>query len=119
MFKKIIFSLITVTIIIGIYTQIFSGSNQAKIKEILKKDVFLVDVRTPEEFKAGTVKGAVNIPLDQLSNDLSKFKGQQHIILFCRTGNRSGIAQKILKENGFENVYNGGAWTNLKELINE
>jgi len=119
MFKKIIFFLIIGTIILGIYTQIFSGHNQENIKEVLKKDVFLVDVRTPEEYNEGTVKGAVNIPLDQLTNDLSKFKGKQHIILFCRTGNRSGIAQKILKENGFENVYNGGGWKNLKELINE
>lgn len=119
MFKKILFSILIGIIILGIYKQIFSVNNEEKIKEVLKKEVFLVDVRTTEEYKAGTVKGAVNIPIDRLTEDLSKFKGKQNIVVFCRTGNRSSIAKKILNENGFKNVYNGGGWIKLNELINE
>lgn len=76
---------------------------------------FLVDVRTPEEFAAGSVKGAVNIPLDQVQTRIAEFQGKEQIVVFCRSGNRSGQAIEILNENGITNVVNGGSWEDVAE----
>ncbi len=87
------------------------------MKEIIEKGAFLVDVRTPEEFAEGHVNASVNIPLDQLANQLDAFQGKENIIVFCRSGARSGMAKSILEQEGFSNVVNGGPWTAVKALI--
>ena len=81
------------------------------------KTGFLVDVRTPEEFAAGAVEGAVNIPLDEIETRLDEFKGKKHIVVMCRSGNRSKQAKEILEKNGFTNVTDGGPWTLVAEKI--
>lgn len=80
---------------------------EVSIKEQVAKGAFLVDVRTPAEFAAGSVEGAVNIPLDEVESRVNEFKGKPSVILFCRSGNRSGQAQAILEANGITNVTNG------------
>jgi rhodanese-related sulfurtransferase len=93
---------------------IFGNSNSAAdLAQLVKDGAFLVDVRTPGEFEDGSAKGAVNIPLDVLMQHLDKFKGKGHIVVFCRSGNRSGQAKQILEQNGFANVTNGGTWQNV------
>lgn len=82
------------------------------------KGTFLVDVRTPGEFEEGSAKDAVNIPLDQVMNELKQFNGKENIVVFCRSGNRSGQAKYILEQNGFKNVYNGGTWQDVAMLQN-
>jgi rhodanese-related sulfurtransferase len=77
-----------------------------KVKPITKKETFYVDVRTPAEFAQGSVKGAVNIPLDQIEKQLAKFKGKKNIVVFCRSGSRSSKAKAILEQNGITNVTN-------------
>jgi rhodanese-related sulfurtransferase len=80
---------------------------------------FLVDVRTPEEFAEGNVKESTNIPLDQVAVNLDKFKEKENIVVFCRSGNRSGQAKNILEQNGFTNVTNGGTWQDINDVINK
>ena len=89
------------------------------MEKILKEGAFLVDVRTPAEFAEGHVKGSTNIPLDQVPNQLAQFKGKEHIIVFCRSGNRSGQAKMILEQNGIKNVTNGGTWMDVNEAISK
>ncbi|MCS6820727.1 MAG: rhodanese-like domain-containing protein [Microscillaceae bacterium] len=96
--------------------KLFGGSNE-RLRQVLAEGAFLVDVRTPSEFKAGSVKGAVNIPLDTISSNLSKFKSKQHIVVFCQSGIRSSQAKAILEKNGFENIINGGSWYNVAKLV--
>lgn len=93
-----------------------STSNE-KLVEIVNSGAFLVDVRTPGEYKGGSVKGAVNIPLDRISKELAKFKGKKNIVVFCRSGNRSGQAKMILERNGVENVFNGGTVSKVASLL--
>lgn len=81
----------------------------------IKNGAYLVDVRTPAEFEAGSVPGAVNIPLNEVADRLDEFKDKGEIIVFCRTGNRSGQAKNILDANNFKGVINGGSWQNVKE----
>lgn len=84
-----------------------------KVKTFSQNETFYVDVRTPAEFAQGSVKGAVNIPLDQIENQLAKFKGKKNIIVFCRSGSRSSQAKAILEQNGITNVTNGGSWEDV------
>ncbi|MBF0596404.1 rhodanese-like domain-containing protein [Faecalibacter rhinopitheci] len=93
-----------------------SGYNKEKLVSYIKNNAFLVDVRTPEEFAEGHVSGSTNIPLDQVENQLEKFKNHSEIVVFCRSGNRSGQAKVILENNGFTNVLNGGTWQNVQEV---
>ena len=83
---------------------------------INSKGAFLVDVRTPGEFASGSAKGAVNIPLDRLTNEINQFKGKDTIVVFCASGGRSGMAQNILQQNGIFNVINGGPWSYVATL---
>ena len=75
----------------------------------------LLDVRTREEYEEKHVEGSINIPLHELEERINEIKGKDVVILcFCRSGNRSYMACKILKMYGFKEIYNvmGGitAW---------
>jgi rhodanese-related sulfurtransferase len=84
------------------------------LNELMASGAIIVDVRTPAEYKDGHLKGAINLPLQTLGNNLNKLKKDQVIITCCRSGSRSGMAKRMLKANGFEQVHNGGPWTNLR-----
>jgi rhodanese-related sulfurtransferase len=65
-----------------------------------RADQLLVDVRTPREFAAGHIDGAVNIPLDHLRDRLSELPAGQEILVYCRVGLRGYLAQRILTQHG-------------------
>lgn len=91
------------------------------IKEILKdRNTKLVDVRTTAEFNTGHLKGAVNIPLDQIKQRYQEIDGlsKSPVLLYCRSGNRSGQAVAYLLQKGIKNVYNGGGMEDLKFHFN-
>lgn len=103
-----------------IFDNIFGGnSNNANLATLVNSEAFLVDVRSPGEFAEGNVKGSVNIPLDQVQNQLAKFKDRGNIVVFCRSGNRSSQAKSILEQNGFTNVTNGGTWQDVNAVVNK
>ncbi len=69
---------------------------------------FILDVRTPMEFAQGHIEGAELLPIRELQyrvGDLSSHKDEP-IFIYCRSGNRSTVAAKILMDQGFERVYN-------------
>ena len=85
---------------------------------LVKQGAMILDVRTKNEYAGGHIKGSVNIPLDTLSNNLSKFKDKSKpVITCCASGMRSAAAKNILKSNGFTEVYNGGGWSSLQNKI--
>lgn len=102
----------------NVFKNLFASKDAIGLREALKDSAFLVDVRTPAEFSSGSVKGAVNIPLDTIPNQLSIFKGKKCIVVFCRSGGRSSQAKRILEQSGFQNVINGGTWQNVKNQSN-
>ncbi len=101
-----------------ILKNMFAKTGENTLSTALSDDAFLVDVRSKEEFNSGSCKGAVNIPLDQIQNHLSKFKEKKNIVVFCRSGMRSSQAKSILERNGFSNVTNGGTCDNVNRLLN-
>lgn len=78
---------------------------------------YLVDVRTPEEFQAGSATGAVNIPLHTLSTHVDELKGQKQVVVFCRSGSRSAQAYQLLRDAGLTQVIDGGTWTDVQAQL--
>ena len=91
---------------------------KADFAELVSQGAIILDVRTKGEYAGGHIQGSVNIPLDQLSGSLKKFKDKNKVIITCcASGMRSASAKGILTSNGFTNVYNGGGWQSLKYKI--
>jgi len=61
----------------------------------------VLDVRTPEEFAAGHVPGAVNISHEQLAARLAEVPKDKDVVLYCRSGKRAGMAADVLRANGY------------------
>jgi phage shock protein E len=82
-------------------------------KIIKEKKGTVVDVRSPAEFSGGNVLGSINIPLQEIPLKVEEIKKMKSpIILCCASGNRSGQAQRFLKEQGID-CYNGGSWMDV------
>ena len=87
---------------------------------VREQAALLLDVRSPAEFEAGHLEGAVNIPHDQLGGRLDEVlrltggDRSRPIVAYCRSGRRSGLAKATLGEAGFSRVSNLGGigdWT--------
>ena len=85
--------------------------------QLINDGAVIVDVRTKGEYQQGHIKGSMNIPLNNLSNQLTKLKKDKPIITCCASGMRSAQAKRILKSNGYADVYNGGGWNSLQNKI--
>ena len=71
--------------------------------------MIMIDVRTPEEHRAGHVPSSVNLPLDQIAaGETPAVDLQEKIVVYCRSGARSEQAKQLLERQGFTNVTNGG-----------
>jgi phage shock protein E len=99
----------------NLFKQLFGGGPVVDLSGIIKEGAYIVDVRTPGEFAGGHANGSVNIPLDQLPQQLSKFKNKKNIIVCCQSGGRSGQAKALLEKSGIADVINGGSWNNVAQ----
>ncbi len=107
---KIIIYIVIAAAIAGYFLYLRGDVASSEIvQEWIEKDALIVDVRTPEEYASVHYEGSVNIPLGEIQSRINEFGSRENkIVLYCRTGNRSGQAKKILEERGFENVINAG-----------
>jgi rhodanese-related sulfurtransferase len=94
--------------------QLLGLAPKVNYSELVKNGAQIIDVRTPGEFKAGHIRGAVNIPLQTISSQLGRIKKDKPVITCCASGMRSASAKSILKSSGFEEVHNGGGWMSLQ-----
>ena len=96
-----------------------------QLKDIIRdKNAFFVDVRSPQEFNEDHIPDALNIPLDQIMGRMDELEGVEGpIVLYCRSGKRSGKALVMMQEQGFHKLYHmaGGitAWTGPVEKTSE
>jgi len=83
--------------------------NSKQAYAMLQKDIklILVDVRTPEEFKEGHIKGAINIDIRQEDafSKIDKLNRNSECLVYCRTNHRSGMAVDHMMKSGFKTVY--------------
>lgn len=89
-------------------------------EKIMRNNVgTIVDVRTPTEFKGGSVSGAVNVPLNEIPQRLNELKEMKFpLILCCASGNRSGQAENYLRRQEVI-CLNGGSWLEVNFLSSE
>ena len=90
----------------------------SSLKELVKDPATtVVDVKSPWEFESGHYTGALNIPLEEIPQRIAEFEAfEGPIVLYCKSGNRSGMALNFLKQQGFDNLTNGGGINDMLSL---
>jgi len=91
----------------------------AKARDLLKGGGIVIDVRSKAEFKGGHLTRAVNIPLDQLSADISRVAPDKTrvLLLHCLSGGRSAIGKATLKKMGYSNTVNLGSYRRAEKIL--
>ncbi len=68
---------------------------------------YIIDIREPHEFNGGSIKGAINVPMNELLNNSEKYlKNSEENYILCLSGGRSQMACNILNSAGKENITN-------------
>jgi rhodanese-related sulfurtransferase len=94
------------------------GMDKTDYAALVNEGAVILDVRSKSEYAGGHIKNSLNIPVDQLQNNLSKLKDKEKIIITCcASGMRSASAKDILQNNGYEKVHNGKGWSSLKSKL--
>ena len=94
---------------------LFGMGSKTDYAQLVKEGAIILDVRSKGEFESGHIRGSMNIPVDQLLNNLNKLKDKRKtIITCCASGMRSASAKNLLKSKGYSEVYNGGGWSSLQ-----
>ena len=72
-----------------------------EVHDLVAKDtnVFLLDVRTEDEYASAHLRKAYHIPVDELASRIGEIPTSKKVIAYCRTGNRSEHASEILKQH--------------------
>jgi len=97
---------------------LFGIGSKIDYSQLIKEGAIILDVRSKAEFESGHIKGSINIPVDQLHNNLNRLKDKKKpIITCCASGMRSASAKNFLKSNGYLEVYNGGGWYSLENKV--
>lgn len=104
-----------------------NGSNNYEVKKVSceEKDQILysdpnnklIDVRSEDEYSENHLKDAINIPYDKIVEEISKNNDINYdtkIIVYCKSGKRSSIAAKTLKNAGYKNIYDLGSIENCE-----
>ena len=86
------------------------------IRDLVKeRGATVIDVRSSWEYADGHVDGAVNIPLDEITQRVNEIQGMKApYLLYCQSGNRSGMAMNILQQSGVDQVFNGGGLADMR-----
>jgi phage shock protein E len=103
--------LVVAVVLVAAYFMFMKGGDlsSADARQLVQAGARLVDVRTPGEFAAGHIPGAINVPVQQLDTRMSELQPKETaIVVYCRSGQRSGNAARMLKSAGFEAVHDLG-----------
>jgi rhodanese-related sulfurtransferase len=108
--KKIIVILASVLLLTGCSAN--SSATDLNVSEFSNKvteaGVIILDVRTPGEFNEGHIEGALLIDFQSgnFENEIASLDKSKTYAVYCRSGNRSGQAVKVMSDAGFSNLYN-------------
>ena len=131
MFKKISnikFLIVIVIIVLGFSSLLLIPPTKPVVKNVpampienIKSEIAdggqIIDVRTADEYKVEHIESAVNLSLQDIqSGKLPEIAKDKPLYLYCRSGNRSGQATKILKAAGYSNIIDLGAMTHVQSM---
>ncbi len=133
--KKIYSSILARILLVAIVTGCLNGTTPSEKagysdisvqqgKEMIGRgDVFILDVRTQDEYNESHIRNSTLIPIQELDRRIRELPKDRKILVYCRTGHRSATASEILDKNGFTQIYNmkGGIteWINAGyEVVN-
>lgn len=112
----------TLSIILMLFGIVACGESQTTDSDamLLNEKTVLIDVRTPGEFEQGSVAGAINIPVDDITSRIQDLPADKEapITVFCLSGGRSSHAKVLLEEQGYSNVTNGGTYKQVQAKLN-
>ena len=106
--KKIVLVLL---MMVTIATQVWAAeqnilSREAKSLLEKNKNIYLLDVRTPQEYSQGRVAGSVLIPIGEFERRISEVPKNRTIVVYCAVGSRSKQVASFLAQQGYKDVYN-------------
>jgi phage shock protein E len=117
----------TVVILVGVAVAAvlafkrFSLVPVATARSLLRKGALVVDVRSLAEFQARSLPGAINLPLGDLTDAISRRVPDktQVLLLHCLSGGRSAVAARLLKGLGYTQVYNLGSYGRAERIVSQ
>ncbi len=93
-------------------TPSWAQSIEERAWQHINEGALLIDVRTPQEFTGGHLNQALLIPHNEISEQFKQLeiRKDRAIVLYCRSGNRAGIAERELRQAGYSNIINAGGF---------
>ena len=88
----------------GGYQNIMSPEAKGLVDK--KKNVYLLDVRTPDEFRQARLRGAVLIPINEIEKRFKEIPRNRPVVIYCAVGTRSNLVAGFLVSKGYTDVYN-------------
>ena len=108
---RVVLCIVSFTMIGLVEAQGEQAASRISQQELMQRmdaqtDMLILDVRTPAEFSAGHIPGAINIPHMELPSRLREVQPHRakEVVVYCEAGGRAGIAEHALREAGFANV---------------
>ncbi len=86
----------------GLFTRIPSVEPEQAAERLRSREAVVVDVRTPREWRAGRIRGALHVPLHELAARIDRMPRDRTLITVCRSGHRSAGAARALKRAGYD-----------------
>jgi len=121
---KRISSLVLVVALAGLVVQMLRAGDalpEKEAREKLQAGAVVIDVRTPEEFKGKSLPGVINVPLNTIQAGITNYvtNKSQVVLLHCRTGRRSGVAESELRSLGYTNAFNIGSFEQAEKVLQD
>jgi phage shock protein E len=116
--NRILFALIAVTFVFYLI-KLATRITAPQVAELLSQGALIIDVRSPKEFDSGSLPGAQNLPLDEITDRIKSVAPDKDkpLLLHCLSGTRSGMARSRLKSLGYTNVHNLGSFSRAAYLL--
>ncbi len=117
-----IFAMVVVAVVAGVFAlKRMSLVSADRAQAMLRDGALVVDVRNPDEFRGGSVPGAINIPLSELESDAPRKLPDKTrpVLVHCLSGGRSAFAQRKLKRLGYAQVANLGSFGRAAAMVGQ
>jgi phage shock protein E len=116
---KITWIILAAAVVILLLLKRLAQVTPALAQEWLKEGALVIDVRSQAEYQERHLARAINIPLDQLREEIARHAPdkEQRLLLHCRSGGRSGLGTSTLKGMGYRNVLNLGSYGRAEQIV--